>query len=316
MDEEVIMGKILNKLEKKIGKYAIKNLSLYLIIGYVIGYALSLTGSLSFLSLDPDQVLKGQVWRIVTWILMPPSSLNIFTIIMLFFYYSLGTSLERTWGTFRYNAYLFSGMLFTLIGSFVIYFLLTKTGLSIYLAKEMATLDLKKYGLFVDSGVPAEVVGGLISIAVSTYYINLSIFLAFASSYPDMRVLLYFVIPVKIKWLAWVDIAVLLYDFIKGPVVLTLPTKVTIVMSLLNFLLFFFSTRNFSYIKPSEVHRRATFKRQTSTVANTNSITKHKCAICGRTEKDGDDLEFRFCSKCNGNYEYCNEHLFSHKHIM
>ena len=46
-----------------------------------------------------------------------------------------------------------------------------------------------------------------------------------------------------------------------------------------------------------------------------SNITKHKCAICGRTERDGDDLEFRFCSKCNGNYEYCNEHLFTHEHV-
>ncbi|MCR5223459.1 MAG: hypothetical protein K6D90_11415 [Lachnospiraceae bacterium] len=291
------MNRFLDKMERKIGRFAIRNLSLYLIIGYVIGYILRLTGSLDFMSLDPYQILHGQVWRIVTWILMPPSSLSIFTIVMLFFYYSIGTSLERTWGTFRYNVYLFSGMLFTLIGAFILY--------GVYAM-------LPSFPVFHIATVDHEGLGRTIGMAVSTYYINLSIFLAFAASYPDMRVLLYFIIPVKIKWMAWLDIAVLLISFFMG----NMAIKVVIVASLLNFLVFFLSTRNFSRIKPSEVHRRAEYRRQTQQAAKMKAVTKHKCAICGRTEEDGDNLEFRFCSKCNGNYEYCQEHLFTHKHIL
>ena len=184
------MNRFLDKMEKKIGRFAIPNLSLYLIVGYGIGYILGLTGSLEFLNLNPDLILHGQVWRVITWILMPPTSLNIFTIIMLFFYYSIGRSLERTWGTFRYNVYLFSGMLFTVIGAFALYAFCSLTG-----------------------ATNLVVIGSEIGSVFSTYYITLSIFLAFAACYPDMRVLLYFFIPVKIKWLAYLDIVILLASF-------------------------------------------------------------------------------------------------------
>lgn len=278
------MNNFLNRLERRIGRCAIKNLSLYLIIGYAIGYILRFTGSIDFLNLNPYLISQGQVWRLVTWILMPPSSFSIFTIVMLFFYYSLGTSLERTWGTFRYNVYIFSGMLFTLLGAFALYFAYVYIGHN-----------------------PPQIVGGFISDAFSTYYVNLSIFLAFAACYPDMRVLLYFIIPIKIKWMAYLDVAILALSFLMGNAAI----KVAIASSLLNFLLFFLGTRNYKRVSPKEVHRKAEYKRQTSEAVK---IHKHKCAICGRTEDDGDELEFRFCSKCNGNYEYCQEHLFTHVH--
>ncbi len=279
------MNSLLNKMEKRFGKYAIHNLSLYIIIGYVIGYILMLTGSMEFISLNPDKILHGEVWRIVTWILVPPSRLDIFTIIMLFFYYSIGNSLEKTWGAFRYNVYILSGILFTIIGAFVLY------------AGFMAL------GNFLSAGV-----GIYVSSAFSTYYINLSIFLAFAACYPNMQVLLYFIIPIKIKWLAYLDAALLLYSFFMG----NAATRVAIVASLLNFILFFLGTRNLKRITPKEVHRRQVYKQQVNQAVG---ITKHKCAVCGRTELDGDNLEFRFCSKCNGNYEYCQDHLFTHEHI-
>ena len=103
----------MSNFEKKFGKYAIKNISLMLIMCYAVGYAIQFIGDgfLNFLTLDPYKILHGQIWRIVTWIIVPPSSFSIFTIIMLFFYYSVGTTLERTWGAYRYNLYLFSGML-------------------------------------------------------------------------------------------------------------------------------------------------------------------------------------------------------------
>ncbi|HAG69235.1 MAG TPA: hypothetical protein DCL38_04605 [Lachnospiraceae bacterium] len=285
------MEKLLNRLERRFGRYAISNLSLYIIIAYVIGYILNLTGSMEFISLNPYKILHGQIWRAVTWIIVPPSTLNIFTVIMLMFYYSLGSSLERTWGTFRYNVYIFSGMIFTVLGAFLL------------------------YGIYSLMSYPQEVVGMFISNAFSTYYINLSIFLAFAAIYPNMQVLLYFIIPVKIKWLAWLDAAVILISFFTG----NMAIKVSIMASLLNFIVFFLGTMNLKRYSPGELHRRAEFRRQAEGAAkvytNTDGrITKHKCAICGRTELDGDNLEFRFCSKCNGNYEYCQDHLFTHTH--
>ena len=114
----------LNKLERKIGKYAIPNLSLWLVVTYALGYLMMYMtpGIISYLMLEPAMVLRGQVWRLVTWVLIPPSTGNIFFyIIMIMLYYSLGTALERTWGTFRFNVYIFGGMIFTVIGAFVAY---------------------------------------------------------------------------------------------------------------------------------------------------------------------------------------------------
>ncbi|MEI3340480.1 MAG: hypothetical protein V8R80_11525 [Eubacterium sp.] len=90
--------------------------------------------------------------------------------------------------------------------------------------------------------------------------------------------------------------------------------RVAILASVLNFLIFFFATRNYQRISPKEIHRKKNFQRQMKS-ARGNGVTKHKCAICGRTELDDPNLEFRFCSKCNGNYEYCQEHLFTHQHV-
>lgn len=270
----------LNKLERKIGKYAITNLSIWLIGGYVIGYVLSFLapGLSSYLQLEPMLILKGQVWRIFTWVLVPPTGFGIFTFIMLFFYYSLGTQLERTWGTFRYNVYIFSGMLFTVIGAFLLYALYYLIG-----------------------GVTVYGMGSVIS----TYYINLSIFLAFAACYPDMQVMLYFIIPLKIRWMAYLDVAYLIFQCL----VSSWPERVIIIASVLNFIVFFFSTRNYNRVSPAAIKRKRDYRKK----VNAATIRRHKCAICGRTEADG-DIEFRFCSKCNGNYEYCQDHLFTHEH--
>ncbi len=296
------MEKFLNKLERKIGKYAIRNLSLYIIIAYAIGYVLALTGNMTFFTLNPYSIFhEYQVWRIVTWILVPPD-MSILMIIVLYFYYQIGSALERTWGTFRYNIYIFSGLILTIIGAIALFFVASLMGID-----------------------PLEA-GGAISATFTTYYINLSIFLAFAVMYPNVQVLLFFVIPVRMKWMAYVYAAINIYQFIfvSSPYPLfATAVRVAIVMSLLNFLVFFLSTRNYKSISPKEIYRKKAFKNATSarpyntnTSGRSGAITKHKCAICGRTELDGNDLEFRFCSKCNGNYEYCNEHLFTHKHIM
>ncbi|MBR5761970.1 MAG: hypothetical protein IKX87_08120, partial [Lachnospiraceae bacterium] len=108
----------MGKFERKFGRYAIKNLSMILIICYAIGYLLILIPAfnpvLGYLTLNPAAILKGQVWRIITWVLVPPTfSFDFFTLIMLFFYFSIGRTLERTWGDYLFNVYVFSGILFT-----------------------------------------------------------------------------------------------------------------------------------------------------------------------------------------------------------
>ena len=274
----------LNKLERKIGRYAITNLSIWLIGAYVVGYMLMFAAPnlLQYLTLEPELVFKGQVWRLITWVLMPPERPGIFTFIMLFLYYSLGTTLEKTWGTFRYNVYIFSGILFTIFGAVLLYVVSTVFGIQI----------------------PEQVTIGNM---FSTYYINMSIFFAFAACYPNMKVMVYFIIPVKIKWIAWFDAAYLLLGILVGGWI----TKVAIITSVMNFIVFFFGTRDYQRISPKQVKRRRTYHRQVESV---QGVTRHKCAVCGRTEEDDVYLEFRFCSKCEGNYEYCQEHLFTHEH--
>lgn len=280
----------LNKLERKIGRFAIPNLILYLIGAYAIGFVIYVVNPdlLAFLTLSPYHILHGQVWRLITWILMPTETNILFLLIMALFYYQLGSVLERTWGTFRFNVYIFGGMLFTVIGAFILYGIYT----IIYGAAAMGQLSL------------------ILSYGFSTNYINMSIFLAFATMYPDMEVLLMFLLPIKMKWMALVYVIITVFELIMAG----WAGRVAIIMSLMNFLIFFFSTRNYKRVSPKEIHRRRAFKAQMREPRPGSGITKHKCAICGRTELDDPNLEFRFCSKCEGNYEYCQDHLFTHTH--
>lgn len=290
---------MLDKLERKLGKYAIPNLINYLIGGYIIGYLFmfgSTVTNINFtglMTLEPYYIIhEFQLWRLVTWVLVPPQESIIFAIIMMIFYWQLGRVLEQTIGTFRFNVYIFGGILFTIIGAFALY--------GIY---------------YLINGVPI-----LMSAYFSTNYINMSIFLAFALCYPEMQIYLYFLIPIKMKWMAVVYAVFVIYDF----VMVGWAGRVAIIASLLNFIIFFLMTRNYRRVDPREIKRRAAYRKATQGSAfehphfggqNHGAQARHKCAICGRTDVTNPELEFRFCSKCNGNYEYCNEHLFTHTHV-
>ena len=203
--------KFIDKLERKFGNRGIENLTIYIIVSYVLGYALMYInpGALSMLSLNVSEILHGQIWRLVTWIIYPPSTSSAlwFMIAILFFYYPISASLERTWGSFRFTVYILSGMIFTVISAFILY--------------------------FITGGVLDAYLNGS---QFSTYYISLSIFLAYALTYPDMKVLLYFVIPIKMKWLAILDVVLLAVDAVQGGLII----RIVIIASLLNFIIFFF----------------------------------------------------------------------------
>lgn len=288
-----------NGLRRKLEKYAIPNLTLYLIICYGIGYLMQylVPAGYQYLMLDPFLVLKGQVWRLVTWILIPPDSSNIFfVLITLYLYYSLGGLLERIWGTYKYNVYLFSGLLFTILGAFVL------CGYSVLMGAQPTMYT----GLYLLNNGSAVYFGQF-----STYYINMSIFLACAASIPDVQVLLMFIFPIKVKWLGIVYGIILLVNCIQGGIA----TWIVVIFSLLNFLVFFLRSKGKMHLSVGQIKRQQEFHQKMRSAGQTKGITRHKCAICGRTELDGDDLEFRFCSRCNGNYEYCQYHLFTHEHV-
>ena len=149
----------------------------------------------------------------------------------------------------------------------------------------------------------------------------MSIFLAFALSYPDMQVLLYFIIPVKMKWMGILYGVLIVIDFVNN----NWAGRVAIIASLLNFIIFFLLTRRSSSgsygrqrIDPAQMRRQTQTRKNVGEAAPSApkaAIPIHRCTICGRTEKDGDNLVFRYCSKCNGAYEYCQDHLFNHTHI-
>ena len=289
-----------NNLRWKLERYAIPNLTLYLIIGYGIGYLMLLLAPAAYyyMMLDPFLVLKGQIWRLVTWVLIPPDTSNLFfVLIMLYLYYSLGNLLERIWGTYKYNLYIFSGILFSILGAFVLWGYSALAGAQ-YLMPGVYPLA---NGQIVNFG------------QVSTYYINMGIFLACAASIPNVQVLLMFLFPIKVKWLGILYGVMLVVQCIQGGIV----TWIVSVFSLLNFLILFIRGHGKLRLTPGQVKMRHEFRQKVRSAEHAaKGVTKHKCAVCGRTELDGDDLEFRFCSKCNGNYEYCQNHLFTHTHVQ
>jgi len=227
------------------------------------------------LLLEPQYVLKGQIWRLITWVIAPPSKLSFWTVIMIICYYSIGNSLEAAWGRFRFNLYIFSGIFFTVIGVMIVYFIMGPDYPYGYLA--------------------------------STYYINLAIFLGYAFTFPESKMYIYFVIPIKTKWLGILYGALIIYSFINSGLI----NRVIIFSSLLNVILFLFGNKNTKRYTPKEMKRRQAYKKEVRQSSGTN---RHKCTICGRTELDDENLEFRYCSKCEGNYEYCQDHLFTHEH--
>lgn len=290
--------KFLYKLEAKYGKYAIRNLSLYIVICFILSYffQLLMPGVYAKLVFSPSYIfVEHEYWRIFTWIFTTPGAFDFFTLIMLFFYYSIGTSIERAIGTFMYNLYIFGGMLITTVSITV------ASAISYYTINDYE--DAYKF------------LGGEVAGSYLTYFMTISIFLGFALVQSDAMVLLWFIIPFKVKWLAYIDLLFMGYYFIELD---NLICRVAIVASITNFIIFFLIMKKYSvrrrpmsaYIKRKTSHNNYSAKSDIP-----KAITRHKCAICGRTEKDDEMLEFRFCSKCKGNYEYCSDHLFTHEHV-
>ena len=269
--------KFFYNLERRYRKYAIPNLMYYIIGMYGTGLFLQLFAPefyLQYLALDAQKILSGQVWRVVTFMIYPPGGGSLFgSLIGMYLYYMLGVNLERIWGAFRFNVYFFMGVIGHVAAALVVYIFFRQR---IYLTTE---------------------------------FLNYSLFFAFAATFPDLEFLLFFVIPIKAKWMAMFNGIYFLYEFNMG----NMATRITIVMSLINFFVFFLLTRDLNRFNPKEIKRKQNFHRQMKIMPQGG--THHKCAVCGRTEKDNPNLEFRYCSKCEGSLEYCSEHLYTHKHV-
>ncbi|MGQ9780618.1 MAG: rhomboid family intramembrane serine protease [Bacillota bacterium] len=259
---------LLRRLERRFGRYAIRGLMSYIVGGnalvYVFGYLDQGGALLEFLALDPAKVLQGELWRLVSFVFIPPSSSPLFILFVLYFYYLIGTSLEREWGTARFNLYYLAGMVGTILAAFI-------TG------------------------------GG-----ATAFYLNLSLFLAFARLFPDFEFRLFFVLPVKAKHLAWID-----WGFL-GLSLLTAawPEKGAVLASILNFFLFFGGDL------PAYLRRRQLVRQNRRRLLKALEATppKRVCAVCGKTDKSHPWMVFRTCKICGLDLDYCEEHLEDHIH--
>lgn len=270
----------ISKLERKFGKYAIHNLMFYIIGLNLLGFVL-LTASPQFfynyLILDARAILHGQIWRIVTFLLTPSGTSLFSLVIFCLLYYSIGNALESVWGSFRFNLYYFIGVLLHVLVAIIIY------------------LTTKRV------------------VYLSTSYLNLSLFLAYGVEFPEAEIYFMMILPIKMKWLAIADGLYFAMQIILGLVGGNLTGAIAAFVAMGNFLIFFFSTRRNNVYRPSQIKRKKNFQKKMTPQGG--GSTRHKCAICGRTELDGDDLTFRYCSKCEGTYEYCQDHLYTHKHV-
>ena len=283
--------KFIENLERRFGRYAIRNLMLYMSILFAAGLVIQMIRPelyFQYLMLDPSAVLKGQIWRLFTFLVYPPSTNILWCALLCYIYFSIGQMLERLWGAFRFNLYIFVGLLAMIIGIFICYFIWGENVL-------------------------------IYSISMSNS-LWLSMLLAVAAMFPDAQFLLMFIIPVKARWIGYFYGAMLAYEFITS----NGAGRVMLVMSILNFLLFFFLTRNVREAFRQTIRRRefqSSMKRgQQAAHAGASrpgrqGQPKHRCSVCGRTELDDPTLEFRYCSRCEGSHEYCMEHLYTHVHV-
>lgn len=270
----------------------IPNLMLYIAIGNAIVYLLTVIDPsravYSLLRFSPAAIWNGQVWRLFSYVLtymVEGSGGVLLGAVSLFCYYQFGKILESYWGSFRFNMYYLTGLLLT----------------------DAAAL--------------------LLGASVSSSALNLSLFLAVATIAPDARVLLMFIIPLKFKYLAWFYLAITALDVVMsilGSGLLSFYWILALV-PLANYFLFFGKdignlfpqARRHYASRPSKPHARPRADWADSYRSRTGERPyRHKCTVCGRTDTEYPALEFRYCSKCNGYYCYCIDHINDHAHIQ
>ena len=281
----------MDKLERKWGRHAVANLSRYFVLAQGIGYVVQLTapGLMSYMNFDMGSILHGQLWRIVTWIFTPTASLDVFGILFLFCVLMWGSSLESMLGTFRMNVFLWGSVILCAIVGAIVY---------------VVTRILLGYGF---------------SPYLSTYYILMSMLLALAMCMPEGEVRLYFVLPIRMKWMLIFELVYLGYQVVRifSIGIASYGTGMGILVGVLNCVQIVVPVLNAMKTRLSgkQKKRQKEFRAQFSQPRPGSGIARHKCAICGRTELTNPELQFRYCSKCVGNREYCQDHLFTHQHV-
>lgn len=285
----------LDKLERKYYGKGIPNITRLLVIatliGDFIGYA-STYGEgakliYSLIAFDARLILHGQVWRLISWLFMPMGGMSVWSIIFMVCLLMLGQSMESGLGTFRMNVYFLGGILLSDVGGLLI----------------------------------GALSGFQIGIYLTSYYLLFSLYLMLGIFMPEAEMRLYFVLPIRMKWLVIVYFVTLLIEvvdyFSMGPAV-GIMMSAQIIFAVVNLFWFVYSCKARLSLKQQrrQQKRQQNFRQQFSQPRPGSGITQHKCCICGRTELDDPNLVFRYCSKCAGSREYCQEHLFTHEHVQ
>ena len=275
--------------------FGIPNLMKYIVIGNLIVFFLTVfsrnSSATAFLAFNLDRVLEGEIWRLVTFVFVPGySSMRdlLWLGISLYFYYFIGNTLEREWGSAKFSLYYLSGMALTVLAT--------------ALPSLLSDISYTVYG---------------------TGYINMSMFFAFAMLYPDAQVLL-LIFPIKIKWLAWLDAAWFALSILLSMLSGDLLSALLAIIALLNFFVFFWPElsdflaamrgRAKHQTSRQTVHFKQTVRQETRQAQSQGY--RHKCCVCGRTDAQYPDLQFRYCSKCAGYHCYCEDHIFNHVHFQ
>lgn len=253
---------LIDKLEAKLGRFAIHGLVQIIAILQLLTLVLFLFISadardayFDFLTLRPDRVLHGEVWRLFTYIFIPRSTSIIFAVIGAMFLMWLGRGLEQAWGAFRVNLYVLGGMLALAIGALIFG----------YDANAMWLLQ--------------------------------TLLFAFACIYPNEEILLFLILPVKIKWIAWLGAATSVL------IVLAYPSAgIPLLFSHLNFLIVFVPDFFRQRVRLAKV---ADHRSRFEAAQPAPGVSFHRCTVCRKTELDDPSLEFRvtdageeICSKC------------------
>ena len=259
--------KLIDRLERKFGRYAVQNSTVYLIAGQTLFFVLIMMGKLnrSQIWLAADSLYQGEWWRLATFLFDPPVANPLFAFFAWYLFYLMGSALEELWGAFRYNIFLLLGYCLMVAASFI---------------------------------TPAY--------PVSNAFIGGSVFLAFAFLFPDFQLLLFFVLPVRVKWLALITWLGYGYLFLLGG----WPIRMMVLASVGNFLLFF--ARD---IRLNMRHGKRQMEKRIAGSKKRDDQPFHCCTVCGITDKTHPDMDFRYCPECHGQYCYCTKHIFDHEHI-
>lgn len=257
--------------------FGVKNLMLYITIANVAFWVLGAINRpfLSYLTFDAALILRGQVWRLVTFMLYPPST-GLLAFIAFYFYYWIGSTLEQYWGTGQFTIYFFTGVILTILYGFIIYF---ATGMRVQLDSQ---------------------------------YIYLSMFFSFAALFPEMQVLFMYLIPIKMKYLAIIDAVFFVVAVLTSPFPVNLLPLVA-VLNFFIFCGGDLIRRMPSRDSKNTVNFRRESRRIRKEQAG--KLYNHKCAVCGRTDTEYPGLEFRYCSRCQGYHCFCIDHINNHIHF-